>query len=130
MKLFYVIIIASVFAGPFLSEAADFSTWFLSDKKFEFTPVGPASVLIEKSCSQSRLCESYKMATLPEKKHISSKEVSSRGGTSPGSLICREYLKDRAVILKDEKGNENAFCVLKDRSLIDLSALTRIFDIQ
>ena len=45
------------------------------------------------------------------------------GGKNPGSVLCKESLKMDIVFMKDLAGNENSFCLFKDKSMISASSL-------
>ena len=46
------------------------------------------------------------------------------GGKNPGSVLCKEILKMDVVFMKDLSGNENSFCLFKDKSMISASSLS------
>jgi hypothetical protein len=50
---------------------------------------------------------------------------SGPGGTNPGSGVCRERLRGKIFVARDDAGNEEAFCLFEDGSFLSLDGLWR-----
>lgn len=76
-------------------------------------------------------CKKYPCEALSLTKNISWKSLpkdSTLGGKNPGAVLCKEVLKQKIIYLKDLQGNENTFCLFKDKSFISSSSLSILAD--
>jgi hypothetical protein len=72
------------------------------------------------SCNQSP-CDALKKSNKVSFKTLEKNAL--LGGKNPGSVLCKENLKMDIVFMKDLAGNENSFCLFKDKSMISASSL-------
>lgn len=75
---------------------------------------------LKNPCEALKLSKNVTWGALPKDSTI--------GGKNPGAVLCKEVLKQRIIYLKDMQGNENTFCVFKDKSFISSSSLSVIAD--
>lgn len=74
-------------------------------------------------------CKKYNCDALKETKKLSWKQLpadSLTGGKNPGAVLCKQYLKQSIIYLRDMQGNETSFCQFKDKSFISSSSLSVI----
>ena len=79
----------------------------------------------------SASCVKYSCDALKLSKNVSWKKLSpdaTAGGKNPGAVLCKEVLKQQIIYLKDIQGNENTFCIFKDKSFISSSSLSVLAD--
>lgn len=77
----------------------------------------------------SSVCQKSKCEALELTKDLSWKTLpqdATAGGKNPGAVLCKEVLKQNIIYLKDLSGNENTFCLFKDKSFISSSSLSVI----
>lgn len=82
-----------------------------------------ANLLYSGACKKSK-CDALELT-----KNLSWKSLSkdaTTGGKNPGAVLCKEALKQNIIYLKDLSGNENTFCLFKDKSFISSSSLSVI----
>lgn len=122
MKIFYRLLflfltIQPLFAQELLWKSGNTFVAVFDDKK--------SNLLYSATCTK-KACEA-----LNSTKNISWKLLpkdATIGGKNPGAVLCKEVLKQRIIYLKDLQGNENTFCLFKDKSFISSSSLSVIAD--
>ncbi len=72
----------------------------------------------KKTCDARIKSENLKWENLPKD--------AFDGGKNPGAVLCKEVLKQNIIYVKDISGNENTFCIFKDKSFISSSSLSNI----
>lgn len=101
--------------------------WSYKHHHFLMVSLEKGKILISENCldqNQTLLksnCEAAKI--LKQTLSISLRSKDFNGGKNPGAVICKNYLKQNIVILKDPDQNENSFCQFEDRSLISAISL-------
>lgn len=111
--LFLLIYIQPLFAQEILWKSGNTFIAIYNDQK--------TNLLYSASC-RKKSCEA-----LSETKNISWKLLdknSTIGGKNPGAVLCKDVLKQQIIYLKDLQGNENTFCLFKDKSFISSSSLS------
>jgi hypothetical protein len=120
MKTFYFLILffsTSIFAQEEIWKLGDSFIAVMRDKK------GEVELLYSKSCEKKNCeaivkSENLKWDNLPKD--------AFDGGKNPGAVLCKEVLKQNIIYVKDISGNENTFCIFKDKSFISSSSLSNI----
>ncbi len=79
-----------------------------------------------KNAIYSFACTQSSCDALKKTKKVSFKQLDKNallGGKNPGSVLCKEVLKMDIVFMRDISGNENSFCLFKDKSMLSASSL-------
>ncbi len=101
--------------------------WSHKHHHFLMASLDKGKILISENCldqNQTLLNSQYEAAKiLKQARSLSVRSKDFSGGKNPGAVICRNYLKQNIVILKDPDQNENSFCQFEDRSLISAISL-------
>lgn len=118
-KLFFILFFIS--SHLLAEEMLNSEMWSIGNRLFEMVKTN-TGYLISRGCEKQKgTCLAFQ--SLNPKKEINLTEAELKGGKSPGSVRCKKLGKTEILILKDLKGNENAFCYFSDGSLISASAL-------
>lgn len=95
-----------------------FADWKVGSQKLAVVPCPNKGCYISKTCLEKKSkCSALKAYYNPIK------GIHSFGGANPGSKICREQFSGKVNIATDEEGNQEAFCVFPDDTLLSLGGL-------
>ena len=109
---FIVIFLFSAFSA--------FAEWKVRDLDLNAVPCPNKNCYISKSClKEDTDCDALKAYQNPRKGKV------GPGGSNPGSAVCKDFFKGFVNVAKDEKGNEESFCVFKDKTVLSLSGVWR-----
>ncbi len=114
MKLSIILVFLS------LSAFAQTEVWKMGNRFFEFNHDEKSGLLISKNCMEKN-CEAKKFLKKVSLKNMSVQKFS--GGKNPGAVLCHEDQKAEVIYLKDLKGNDNSFCLFKDKSMVSSSSI-------
>jgi hypothetical protein len=115
--LFLSIFYSNAFASDFTAQI-----WSKGNDHFLFNLHAPTNLLISENCFnddnslEKSTCKAAKI--LKQKKTLVVPADSFSGGKNPGAVACSIGLKNKVIVLKDSKNNENSFCVFSDQSMI------------
>lgn len=122
MKIFYRLLFLSLITQPILAQEL---LWKSGNTFVAVFDDQKTNLLYSASCRKNS-CEALNLT-----KNVSWKSLSKEatvGGKNPGAVLCKEVLKQKILYLKDLQGNENTFCLFKDKSFISSSSLSIIAD--
>lgn len=102
-----------------LSLSASTEIWKLGGEFIEMKRDEKSGLLLSSSCHQK--CEAWKFLKKASLKNLSSEKLS--GGKNPGAVLCHDEKSAEVVFLKDLKGNDNSFCLFKDKSFVSSSSI-------
>lgn len=125
-----IILFLSVFLTS--AHASDFTKqiWSAGDNHYLFNYHAPTNTLISENCFNEEVslekskCEAAQI--LKRKKTLVAEKGAGSGGKNPGAVVCKDLLKKKIIILKDQKNNENSFCSFDDGSMISAITLTSL----
>lgn len=103
-----------------ISAFAKEEVWKMGDHFFELSNDEKIGLLISKNC-QKKNCEALKFIKKVSLKNISSDKLS--GGKNPGAVLCHDSKIGEVIFLKDLNGNDNSFCLFKDKSMISSASI-------
>lgn len=113
--LLFFVFINNLFASEVIWKAGKQFVSLYEDKE--------TNLLYSSACYKSK-CDALTLSKNLSWNKMS--EDSTLGGKNPGAVLCKEVLKQNIVYMKDLRGNENTFCLFKDKSFISSSSLSLI----
>ncbi len=122
MKNFYCLVLIFFFTSSIMAQEA---LWKMGNSFIAVFDDQKSNLLYSASC-QKVSCDAINLT-----KNVSWKMLSKDatiGGKNPGAVLCKDVLKQKILYLKDMQGNENTFCVFKDKSFISSSSLSILAD--
>lgn len=93
-----------------------------SSHGYSFTPeliskkIKTYSIKVSKNCRNK--CQAMKAVEILNKNHIKKIKDDVYGGKTFGNIICRKIFKAKVKYYRDNKKNEQHFCLFKDGSYI------------
>lgn len=100
----------------------DVDVWSVGTKYYFFKKDLSNGALLSEDCLKNpKNCEAYQ-AVLNKNKVVLS-EADRRGGKNPGAVVCKKQYGGEILILKNNAGNESAFCKFKDNSIASAADL-------
>ena len=105
-----------------LATLASAEQFEIDGKKTDFVSERESRLTLSASC---RVGDAWKCEAYDSLKRASFKGLKKKlhGGKEPGAVVCREKLKARVLIGRDDAGNQNSFCAFNDGSLVDCGTL-------
>lgn len=94
------------------------AVWKVEEVELDVVPCPNKSCYISQSCLvKNKNCEAMKAYKKPFEGTL------GPHGANPGSEVCKKKFNGAVNIARDEEGNESAFCVFEDKSMISLSGV-------
>lgn len=90
----------------------------LGDHFLPFIVMNNKHIVISKNCKHLK-CDAIKILKKISYKHI----PTNNGGMNPGSALCNSIPNSKNIVLKTLSGNEQSFCMMKDKSMISTGSL-------
>ncbi|AUN97759.1 hypothetical protein DOM21_12550 [Bacteriovorax stolpii] len=117
-----ILLFFSVFSLQVEASELTKQIWSQGDDHYLMSYQPSSGILISENCFNDDVlldkskCEAAQI--LKKKKFFKAPLRSSTGGKNPGAVVCKDVLKQKVVMLKDQKNNENSFCRFEDGSMI------------
>lgn len=94
--------------------ATDEAVYRMAGKEYAFQRTANGDLISKecKDCMASKLKPKYA-------------RVKITGGMNPGAVLCKKALKSEVVIGVDKEGNQQSFCLFKDKSMVSTGSLIR-----
>ncbi len=107
--------------------AQELVNWSIGNNRFVTQIMEKTGWLVSQQCFSGEFlvkeCMAISFAKQASLKNIS--RESRQGGKNPGSLLCKTFPNTKVFIAYDDNGNQNSFCLFKDRSFISNSSLVK-----
>ena len=126
MKIMMKILMGLLFTFP-LAFASDYTKQIWSHKSNHYLVAyhSKTKLSISEFClHEGQKCEAMQAFLSTDK--ITLPPGSVYGGKNPAAVICSLGLKQRVLTLKNNKEDENSFCLFGDGSIISTSSLSKL----
>lgn len=96
--------------------------WKTGSLFYSFVKDESSGAMVSENCLQNKkTCEALK--AIAQKKKVKLSESDRSGGKNPGAVVCKKEYAGEILILKNNAGEENAFCKFKDNTQTSASEL-------